>query len=71
MLRNDKRLIVLFKYVLNKINILTNDLTRLSLVDFVYKTIDFQGDNERTRQEHLLYFYNTFEECESKYIKNL
>ena len=42
------------------------------LVDFVYKTIDFQGDNERrTRQEHLLYFYNTFEECESKYIKNL
>jgi homoserine trans-succinylase len=71
LLRNDKRLIVLFKYVLNKINILTNDLTRLSLVDFVYKTIDFQGDNERTRQEHLLYFYNTFEECESKYIKNL
>ena len=41
------------------------------LVDFVYKTIDFQGDNERTRQEHLLYFYNTIEECESKYIKNL
>jgi hypothetical protein len=37
------------------------------LVDFIYKTIDFHGDNEREKQDHLLYFYNTFEECESKF----
>jgi hypothetical protein len=37
------------------------------LIDFIYKTIDFHGDDECEINDYLLYFYNTSDECELKY----
>ena len=46
------------------------DIMYYLMVKFTYTTTDFYADRERTRNDYVLNFYNTYEECELQY-KNI